>query len=429
MKHSLPLLILALFLGACSTVDVRKAPEFSCNSSIQLSRVSSTGAADATGLTTSFTEGDREVLARLTCANLVNDHTVAWKWYQPDGGLYAGSDPLPLSVTKGAYVPSALMSHRMSISGDAAAAMEGSWEVRVYLDNSEIATKRFTLTKLPDLLELVRSYRPVAPDYRKYAIVIGIENYTETTPARFATRDAQVMQELFIRRFGVPEKNIISLVNEKATLGAIRNQLGNKLHGLPEDATLYVFYSGHGAPMPPKQGENHATPYIIPYDGNPTGLDQTGLSLQDFYGALDKLPAANIFVFMDSCFSGTTTGRYADGKRVLAMGLKAVEMYVKDPAIVSRKVVSFSSSQNDQLSNSSEKDKMGLFTSQFVRSLVSPESPLMARTNVSVTDLYDYLKQSVQSESLKTWGLSRKQTPTLRLSPLDVRSSISVITN
>jgi hypothetical protein len=425
MKRYL-LLLLLLLLPACSTVEVRKAPEFSCSDSIQLSRVLYGGAPDASGLTTAFSEADREVVARLACTNLVNGHSVTWKWYQPDGTLYTASEPTQLAVATGNYVPAAQISHRISVSGEAAAPLEGSWEVRAFLDNSTIATKRFTLAKLPDLLELVRSYRPVPLDYRKYAIVIGIETYTETTAARFAARDALVMQELFMRRFGVPEKNIISLVNEKATLGAIRNQLGNKLHGLPEDATLYVFYSGHGAPTPPKEGDNHGTPYIIPYDGNPTGLDQTGLSLQDFYSALNKLPAANIFVFLDSCFSGTTTGRYAEGRVALASGVKAVQMYIKDPALVSPKVVSFSSSQNDQLSNSSERDKMGLFTSQFVRSLVSPESPLTNKTTVTVAEMFDYLKQGVQSESLRTWGLSRKQTPTLRMLQLEERSGMSV---
>jgi len=418
-----------LLLAACSTVEVRKAPDFSCSDSIRLSRIAPGGEVDQTGLTTSFTEADREVLARLTCVNLTDDHTIVWKWFQPDGKLYTASDAAPLAVTKGAYVPTSLVSHRLSISGDAAAEKDGSWEVRAYLDNSEIATKRFTLARLPELLELVRSYRPAPPDYSKYAVIIGIENYAETTQARFATRDAEIMRELMIRRFGVPEKNIISLVNEKATLGAIRNQLGSKLQAIPANATLYIFYSGHGAPSPPKKGETGGTPYIIPYDGSPTDLEHTGLSLQDLYSSLDRLSAGKVFVFLDSCFSGLVTGRAAEGKRELVAGVKAVEMYIKDPSILSRKVVSFTSSQNDQISNASEKDKMGLFTSQMVRGLVSPGSPLKDRDTISVADLYDYLKQSVQSESLRVYGLERKQTPDVRPTPLDDRAALTVIRN
>lgn len=400
-----------LVLSACTTVDVRKAPDFTCSQNILLGK--SAGPAAGESSTLQFMESDREIVATMTCSNISDSHTVRWEWYDPKGTLYYSSGDSILSTPAGSYSPGARISHRLTVQGDKAAELDGTWQVRAVVDGDINASRSFILARLPDLMEQVRAYPSQTADPKRYALVIGIENYAETPAARFATRDAEVMRELFVRRFGVPEQNVITLLNEKATLGALRNQLSNKLHALPENAVLYVYYSGHGAPMPPRGGERTATPYLLPYDGSPLNLENTGYSLAEFYTALDRLPASQVFVLLDSCFSGTT-GRASNEKVALASNVKAVELYVKDPAIASRKVVSITSSQNDQISNSSERDKLGLFTSQMVKSLIDANSPLRRQTMVSVGDLFGQLKKNVQGESLRVFGLSRKQTPTIQ---------------
>jgi len=46
----------------------------------------------------------------------------------------------------------------------------------------------------------------------------------------------------------------------------------------------------------------------VPYDGNPSFIDQTGYPLKRLYESLSKLNAKEIIVALDSCFSGAGEG-------------------------------------------------------------------------------------------------------------------------
>jgi uncharacterized caspase-like protein len=233
------------------------------------------------------------------------------------------------------------------------------------------------------------------------------------------------MKELFRVRFGIPDTNIVTLINEKATLATIRDYLEDTYTRLTENSTLYVYYSGHGGSIKPRDGSSDvAIPYIIPYDGNPANLANTAYSLQSLYASLDKLRVKNSFVFVDSCFSGAVTGRYASGVKELFSGARAIQYpIIKDPLLLSRSVVSFTSSQGGELSMSSEVDRLGLFTSEIVKALM-PDSPLLKGEPVTVEKFFTHLKGSVYESSLAMYGINRVQTPTLIPNPIDERKEI-----
>jgi hypothetical protein len=71
------------------------------------------------------------------------------------------------------------------------------------------------------------------------------------------------------------------------------------------------FFPGYGAPDPKTCGTN-----LVPYDGYPTFIKKTGYSLKRMHDAFGKLPAKEIFVALESCFSG------AGGRSVMAEGLR-----------------------------------------------------------------------------------------------------------
>ena len=62
---------------------------------------------------------------------------------------------------------------------------------------------------------------------------------------------------------------------------------------------MFIYYSGHGAPNT-KTGDA----YLVPYDGDPSFIEQTGYPLKKLYESLNKLQAKEIIVALDSCFSG-----------------------------------------------------------------------------------------------------------------------------
>ena len=162
-----------------------------------------------------------------------------------------------------------------------------------------------------DELPLVKA----KPNKNSYAIVIGIENYRQKLPkADYAVNDAKTMTEYLTKVMGYPEENVITLLNDHASNVDLVKYFEKWLpNNVENGGSVFVYYSGHGAPDP-KSG----SAYLVPYDGDPSFIDETGYSLKRMYAALGKLPAKEVIVALDSCFSG------AGGRSVLAKGAQAI---------------------------------------------------------------------------------------------------------
>ena len=160
-----------------------------------------------------------------------------------------------------------------------------------------------------------------AADPHAYAVVIGVEHYREKLPnADFSAADANLAAEYFKRVLGVPEENLALLSEEHASKSDFEKYFERWLPNRVEAGdTVYVYYSGHGAPNPAK-GDS----YLVPYDGDPAYLEQTGYSLKRLFDQLGFLPARQVYVAMDSCFSG------AGGRSVIARGERPLASVVED---------------------------------------------------------------------------------------------------
>ena len=209
-----------------------------------------------------------------------------------------------------------------------------------------------------------------------HAVVIGIERYREGLPkADFAARDARLTAEYFKRALGVPAENVALLIDDHATNTDFQKYferwLPNRVHDGDE---VYVYFSGHGAPNPAK-----GDAYLVPYDGDPTYIEQTGYSVKRMYEQLGKLPAKRVIVAMDSCFSG------AGGRSVLAKGARP--LVTLQTAEVPPKLTVLSASAGDQISSSYQEKGHGLFTYYFLKGLKAKGSDFKA--------VYGYLKPEV----------------------------------
>ncbi|MCG2813467.1 MAG: ankyrin repeat domain-containing protein, partial [Thermodesulfovibrionales bacterium] len=155
------------------------------------------------------------------------------------------------------------------------------------------------------------------PNKNAYAIVIGVEKYRQKLPkADFADNDARIMAEYLTKVMGYPEENIVMLINDRALKSDMEKYFEKWLsNNVEKESTVFVYYSGHGAPNP-KTGDA----YLVPYDGDPSFIEETGYPLKRLYAKLDKLPAREIIVVLDSCFSG------AGGRSVLAKGARPLVM-------------------------------------------------------------------------------------------------------
>lgn len=243
------------------------------------------------------------------------------------------------------------------------------------------------------------------PRPNAYAIVIGIESYRTHLPkADFADRDARLVAEYLTKVLGYPEENVVVRVNENATKTDLEKYVEAWLpNNLDRGGSIFIYYSGHGAPNP-KSGDA----YLVPYDGDPTFIDKTGYSLKRLYAQLEKLPAKDITVVLDSCFSG------AGGRSVLAEGARPMVLSVENTLLAGGKTVVLAASSGDQISGTYKDKGHGLLTYYFLKGLQG-DGDLNHDGAIDLAELYEYVKPNVQKVARKQYN--NEQTPQLLAGP------------
>lgn len=249
---------------------------------------------------------------------------------------------------------------------------------------------------------------PVARNAKKknaYAVVVGIGKYREKLPAAdYADKDAELVGEYLTKVLGYPEENVIVRLNDRATRTDLVKYFEEWLRNNVEPgASVFVYYSGHGTPNA-KSGEA----FLVPYDGDPTFVDSTAYPLKQLYAALDKLPAKDVTVVLDSCFSG------AGGRSVLAKGARPMVLTIDKPAQASGKTVVLAASGGDEISNSYEDKGHGLLTYYFLKGLQG-DADANKDGGIEMAELFDYVKPNVQRIARKQYNT--EQTPQLMGSP------------
>lgn len=217
------------------------------------------------------------------------------------------------------------------------------------------------------------------PRQNDIAVIIGIENYQGVPKSEYSKSDAGLVKE-YLKAMGFQERNIEFIADERATKSAIEKTIEAWLpNRVKKDSTIFVYYSGHGAPEP-KTGDA----YLVPYDGDPNYLEVTGYPLKRLYEKLGKLQVAEVIVLLDSCFSG------AGGRSVLAKGARPLVM-MADVSVISSNMAVLSATQGTQISTSSPEKGHGIFTYYFLKALKDGKKTL--------SDIYEYIKPLVEDEA------------------------------
>jgi hypothetical protein len=239
------------------------------------------------------------------------------------------------------------------------------------------------------------------PNRNAYAILIGIENYRQKLPtADFATQDAKLVADYLIKVMGYPEENVVTLMNDHAALGDFVKYFEKWLpNNVERGSTVFVYYSGHGAPDPKTGGA-----YLVPYDGDPSFIAETGYSLKRMYDVLGKLPAKEIIVALDSFFSG------AGGRSVIAKGARPLVMNLKTAAVPSKNMIVLAASSGDQISSTYDEKGHGLFT-YFLLKGIKNEDVVKTDGSIEIKDLFNYIKPQVERVARKQYN--NEQSPQL----------------
>ncbi len=337
-----------------------------------------------------------EVVAYLNLNNFSGRYLLRWDWHDPAGNLYYSTGNFPLKTAKGKYRKTVSVWHSLKIKDDPAAEMPGRWMVKLFLNDELMDYKTFVIEDIKDSTALPDSLNPeIEP--ADWGLIIGIEQYARLPQVPFARKDALVMRQYFHKVLGIPQENIIMLLDNNATKARIE---GFVKHYLPEKVSgqtrLYIYFAGHGAP-----DIKAGTACLVPYDGDTRFLNTTSYQLKKLYADLDKLRIEQTYVFLDSCFSGVA----ARASDMLDKGTRPALIHVDDVALKSSKVVAFSASSAGETSNAYEETRHGLFTF-FLLKAMRGDADVNADHELSVEEVYDYVSRQV-SKTARRMGIEQ----------------------
>ncbi len=235
------------------------------------------------------------------------------------------------------------------------------------------------------------------------ALVIGIEKYQTLPPSDFSANDAGLIKD-YLLFLGLRERNIEFITNERATYTAIKKAIESWLpNRVTKRSKVIVYYSGHGAPEP-----TSGSAYLVPFDGDPNYLEDTGYPLKRLYEKLGRLPAGEIIVIIDSCFSG------AGGRSILAKGTRPLVLTAESVSLPSHIAV-LTATQGTQISASSTVKGHGIFTYYFLKAIKNGKRNL--------PEIYEYIKPQVEDEAKQ---LNIRQTPALNPDAKGIKGRFSL---
>lgn len=253
------------------------------------------------------------------------------------------------------------------------------------------------------------------PKVNAYAVVIGIEQYRQGLPtADFAVRDAQVMRDYLTKGMGYAEENVAVLVNDRAAKADIEKYIEHWLpNRIEQDASVFVYFSGHGAP-----NSKTSDAYLVPYDGDPTFTEATGYPLKRLYEHLAKLPAKEVVVVLDSCFSG------AGGRSVIAKGVRPMVLSVENPVLAGSNTVVLAASSGGQVSSTYAQQGHGLLTYYFLKGLQGA-ADYNKDGAIDLTEVFAYLRPQVERTARRDFN--NDQTPQLVGSTEMLKRSVRLV--
>jgi len=139
-----------------------------------------------------------------------------------------------------------------------------------------------------------------------WAIVIGINQYRFLQPLKYAKRDAEAMQS-FLNQEAKFDR-IFLFTDDSPHIGGkptepFRANLLRVLRqifaspSMKDGDNFWLFFSGHGIP-------HNGQDYLMPLDGDPEDIENTGISTNIITNYLRSCGADNAVMILDACRSG-----------------------------------------------------------------------------------------------------------------------------
>ncbi len=192
---------------------------------------------------------------------------------------------------------------------------------------------------------------------RNCAVIVGINDYDEISPLKYAKSDAERMRDFFMQDLGVSQDDLYFFTDDsprnaqgrktQPTYGTLKSFLGDRFENpfLSAGDTLWFYFSGHGMPC---EGRD----YLLPSDGNPRSMPALGIAISDVTERLRRSGADNVVMLIDACRS--------DGAKNAGMGIGEEKQ---------QGVITFFSCSPSQVSYEIDEIGQGAFTNVLLEAL------------------------------------------------------------
>lgn len=235
----------------------------------------------------------------------------------------------------------------------------------------------------------------------RFALIIGNEDYSskqvdlnKEVNVDFARNDASAFKEYAIKVLGIPESNIIFLLD--ATTGQMNQAIAKTnliIKNAKGKAEVFVYYAGHGLP-----DEITREPYLIPVEISGQNA-RDGIRLIDLYAKLTEYPSKRVIVFLDACFSGGARNK----ELIAARGVKVRPT----ETVLQGNIATLSAVSGEQTALPLKDKHHGFFTYYLLKKLKETKG------NITLKELSTYLDEVVPLQSVLL--ISKEQTPVLRM--------------
>ncbi len=157
---------------------------------------------------------------------------------------------------------------------------------------------------------------------RSYAVVVGISHYLNLEAKQqldFPDADAQSIYTILISPEGgnFKAENVHVLIGPKATLAAVRHEIGEWLPSVAkDDDRVLIYFAGHGFLY---EGKG----YLAPYDFDPTKIAASGYPMDELGQMIGgKIHAKSKILLTDSCHSGAISPEDTEALNKTLSGLQ-----------------------------------------------------------------------------------------------------------
>lgn len=245
-----------------------------------------------------------------------------------------------------------------------------------------------------------------------FALVVGVSRYRDEaiTPLKYTNADARAFADLLTDEgiCGVPKENVRVLVDEEATLFAIKDSISGWLaNAVGPESTAIIFYAGHGDVEPDRtqSSDDALANYLLPYDVSSKNLYASALSKGEFQGLVRTVRCKRSVILMDACHAG---GVATVGSRKMSVGYSR-DLYSSLSEGSGSTVIA--AAAPNQLSWEDDELGHGVFTYHLLEALRGGADG-DGDGRITMTEVFDYLKRKVPETARRLGGAD--QTPVFK---------------